>query len=69
MTVAELIEKLRSMPQDSPVILADRGGYHHIELVGADDDMFWVENPENPGYGVVNENEYEGGMKCVVLWP
>jgi hypothetical protein len=73
-TVAELIAKLQRAPQDLPVVICcDRDGNKHLALVGADDDLYWraakdIDDQLN-GDGEIDEDEYRGGVKCVVLWP
>lgn len=64
MTVAELIEKLKALPQDSLVVLSnDDEGNGHREANDVEGGAWWSDDDAE-----VVEDGYQGAAPCVVLW-
>lgn len=74
MTVAELIEKLKEMPQDSLVLVSSDGeGNDIMELVDVENACRCEQDDDSRGYDLIhpddNDEDDPRGEECVVLWP
>lgn len=79
MTVAELIEKLRELPQEALVIQSQDGEGNSYSPTCEPSDGWYMPDGECYGdwyhYGAENEPEYEwdgpgeDGVRAVCLWP
>jgi hypothetical protein len=85
MTIRELIEELKTYPQDSVVVMSEDGeGNGYSPLSGFSDGVYVPESTWNGDYhvgraltkeleeaGYTEEDVYDGedAQDCVVLWP